>query len=215
MAHTRERFMAKVALPEDDPGGCWVWTGAQDGRGYGKVWDGARSARAARLAVQLDGRDTPDGMQVDHLCRNRLCVNPAHLEVVTARENNLRSQSLSARRARQTHCLRGHEFTEENTRRDRLGRRVCRECRRIRSKRRAPHYMAEPRPCRRCRQLFIPRGRGRPPICCPVCRSENALSGHVDGPEPEWAVEYRERVRGRAGEALADDAHPLHIGAIK
>ena len=72
---------------------------------------------------------------------------------------------------------------------------------------------AKARPCRRCRNLFIPRSKGRPPVLCPVCRSEKGLTGASEPAEPEFWARMREEVRGRAGEALEDAAHPLHIEA--
>jgi hypothetical protein len=70
----------------------------------------------------------PIGLVIDHLCGVTSCVNPAHLEPVTQQENVLRSGSLSAQRARMTHCLRGHPFDERNTRITRRGERCCRAC---------------------------------------------------------------------------------------
>lgn len=84
---------------------------------------------AHRFAYESMRANIPSGLQLDHLCRTRLCVNPWHLEPVTARVNILRSEGAAAHNARQTACLRGHAFTEENT----LllnGRRCCRACNR-------------------------------------------------------------------------------------
>lgn len=73
--------------------------------------------------------------------------------------------------------------------------------------------MASARPCRRCRALFIPRGRGRPPVFCEPCRAEQGVSTGSEEPEPEFWRQMRDQVRGRAGEALEDVAHDLHIEA--
>lgn len=124
-----ERFWAKVRF---DASGCWLWTGAEDGKGYGAtrrgVEEGSRVVHAYRWAYEALVGAVPAGLQLDHLCRNTLCVNPAHLEPVTARENWRRGESPSAQRAREAHCKRGHEFTKRNTYYWR-GKRICRACR--------------------------------------------------------------------------------------
>jgi hypothetical protein len=131
-----ERFWQKVE-PEPNTG-CWLWTGGLRGSGrYGQFRNGKRLGFAHRYAYELLVGPIPDGMQLDHLCRVRLCVNPAHLEPVTARENTMRSEALTARNARKTHCLRGHPFDEANTIetvRDGRLHRTCRECDRSKSR---------------------------------------------------------------------------------
>ena len=82
------------------------------------------------LWEKWNNRKVPEGMELDHLCRNRACINPNHLEAVTHRENCLRGASPPAHFARQTHCVNGHAFDETNTylRHDGQGKRKCRTC---------------------------------------------------------------------------------------
>ena len=106
---------------------CWVWLGCRVG-GYGQMGISDRKrVFVHRLAyAQLVG-PIPDGMTLDHLCRNRSCVRPDHLEAVTQRTNVLRGVGRSAVNARKTACPRGHAYTPENTRWSRK-KRHCREC---------------------------------------------------------------------------------------
>jgi hypothetical protein len=105
-------FWAKV----DATGDCWVWTGQQYSHGYGQVkrWIDGRTKTwyAHRFAFEALVGPIPKGLELDHLCRNRACVNPDHLEVVTHAENMARSP---LRGRSKTHCDRGHEYTPENT----------------------------------------------------------------------------------------------------
>lgn len=93
--------------------GCWQWTGAISRRkGYGSF----RFFYAHRIAYALMRGAIPDGLHIDHVCRNTGCVNPDHLEAVTSRENTLRGKGLSALAARRTHCSAGHLMSGENVR---------------------------------------------------------------------------------------------------
>ena len=126
----RERFWAKV----DRSGDCWEWRSAFYSNGYGSFWLNGRSRLAHRVAYELTVGPIPEGLQLDHVCRNTSCVNPGHLRAVTARVNTLRNSSPSAINAAKSACLRGHEFTVANTYVDRRGSRHCRTCRADRRK---------------------------------------------------------------------------------
>jgi HNH endonuclease len=128
-----ERFWEKVQKTET----CWLWQAGRSGNGYGVFYQGRRPFQAHRYAYETLIGPIPDGLPLDHLCRVRHCVRPEHLEPVTPRTNTLRSSiAPAAINAQKTHCKRGHEFTEGNTRvSQRDGERVCRECKRIQSRR--------------------------------------------------------------------------------
>lgn len=126
-----DRFWAKVA--KSTPGACWEWTASLTSTGYGQFNDGSRIRTAHRFAYELVVGPVPDGLVLDHLCRNATCINPAHLEPVTQRENIMRSPTAPpALNARKTHCKHGHELDGANLRirerPNRLPERVCRTC---------------------------------------------------------------------------------------
>lgn len=118
-----ERFWANV--DKGTSGDCWSWTGADNGSGYGRLWVNGVRIYAHRYAYELLVAPISDGLHIDHLCRNRRCVNPDHLEPVTRKENILRGVSPPAERARATHCIRGHKFDGQRANRNE---RVCRIC---------------------------------------------------------------------------------------
>ena len=128
-ARYRDAFEAKFVRGADDE--CWPWTAQKRSHGYGGFRMG-RVQLAHVAAVLLDGRKIPAGMVVDHECRNRLCVNPAHLRVVTKAQNTLEnSAGVASRNAAKTHCIHGHELSGNNLiRRDR--KRECRACLNVR-----------------------------------------------------------------------------------
>ncbi len=121
---------------------CWEWKGTVANSGYGIIYVGTkkdgRCHTAHRLGYLLAYGSIPEGLVVDHLCRNTLCVNATHLEAVTQAENNRRNPNGMAAK---THCVNGHEYTEDSTYRDpKNSYRQCKICRaeaqaRIRAKR--------------------------------------------------------------------------------
>lgn len=108
------------------PGPCWVWHGATNPRGYGNITYQQRTHKAHRFIYEWVVGPIPDGLTLDHLCRNTLCVNPEHLEPVTMVENIRRGT-----RATKTECKQGHEYTPENTIIKSNGTRRCRTCHNI------------------------------------------------------------------------------------
>ena len=127
---TAQRFWAKVDR-SGGPDACWPWTASKRENGYGQYTVSGKNWLPHRYAYTEVIGPIPEGMDLDHLCRNPACVNPAHLEPVTHRENVLRSDNFAAHYATQTRCKHGHELTPENIYLWR-GTRYCRECRRSR-----------------------------------------------------------------------------------
>jgi len=119
-----ERFWAKVSFT---PEGCWLWLGSK-AKGYGKLRFNTRMVSAPRFAYELTYGPIPTGLELDHLCRNRACVNPAHLEAVPHRTNALRGGGVGALGARKTYCQKGHRFDIFNTYISKSGKRQCRTC---------------------------------------------------------------------------------------
>lgn len=135
------RFLEKVDKQE---GGCWLWTAHGDVSGYGRFKMNGRDRLAHGVAYELFVGPIPEGLQLDHKCHNasdctagarcehRRCVNPDHLEPVTARENTRRGKTIAARYAARTHCGFGHPLSGENVRMQGGGARICRSCNRRR-----------------------------------------------------------------------------------
>ena len=103
----------KVRIQKTDH--CWVWIGAKDVYGYGSLKIDGKQKKAHRVLYKLHKGDLKDELTIDHLCRNRACVNPEHLEAVTLEENKRRGNSPAALNARKTHCPKGHPYSKENT----------------------------------------------------------------------------------------------------
>lgn len=121
---------------------CWIWTGAHATEGYGYFKIGSRTdgsrrnVRAHRVTYELVNGEIPEDLESDHLCRKPACVNPAHLELVTTRENQMRGINPQLNKDRsllRTCCPNGHLYDEANTYYYR-GYRMCRECKRLAGK---------------------------------------------------------------------------------
>lgn len=131
MTPEQERFLTHVS-PEPNTG-CWLWTAAVDRGGYGLFKATPKMVRAPKYSYEMHVGSVPEGLQIDHLCRARSCVNPDHLEPVTPKENTRRSPIHCGSR---THCPQGHPLSGDNLYKDPSGKRRCRKCRSAESKRR-------------------------------------------------------------------------------
>lgn len=112
--------------------GCWIWTGKISTKGYGQY--GKRSLLAHRASYETFVGPIPSGLTIDHLCATKACVNPAHLEPVTLRENCRRRDIYYGIGSAKTHCPQGHEYTAENTYVNKTNQRHCRKCANARAK---------------------------------------------------------------------------------
>lgn len=139
--HQSDIFERMHAMVSPEPmSGCWLWTGAIDKDGYGRAYISNKpggkglngrsrtgtTLAAHRIMFQVYRGEIPNGLGIDHLCRNRLCVNPAHLEAVTCRENLMRGNTHAKINSDKTVCLRGHEYKLRSD-----GGRFCPACRNI------------------------------------------------------------------------------------
>lgn len=130
-----QRFTTRYVV---DANGCWSWTGTTIKAGYSQISYQGRKFYGHRLSYEHFIGPIPDGLVIDHLCRNTRCVNPEHLEPVTTRENILRGDTIPGRYAARTHCKYGHELPTE---RKAWGERRCAIC----HARRAREYHARKR----------------------------------------------------------------------
>jgi hypothetical protein len=130
------RFFAKVT----QSGNCWLWVGAKHEDGYGQFWNGRRQVKAHRWVYERLVGPIPDGLQIDHLCRNPSCVNPQHLEPVTQAENIRRGAAPSTVARRTGMCSKGHSLDDAYVRPS--GGRECRMCRRETERKRSARSRA-------------------------------------------------------------------------
>jgi hypothetical protein len=165
-----ERFYSKIMIM---PNGCWLWTGKISTSGYGRLFVGEgrkRVVQAHRWIYEHINGEISNDLDVDHLCRNRWCVNPEHLEPVTRRENLLRGNTIVASHAIKTHCPSGHPYDGKNTYYYK-GLRYCKICRNIHRERSRLKYAKKAslsRPYRLPRQKH---GYGQP----------DTFSGEING----------------------------------
>lgn len=133
----RTRFASKYDVQRGT--GCWVWRGPLDRDGYGTFHLRRLTRRAHRVGWYDLRGPIPEGMVVNHACRNRRCVNPQHMELTTPRENALRdTTSVAAINGRKTHCPRGHEYDRQYG-----SRRSCSICEKAKKKRLRAKWQAE------------------------------------------------------------------------
>jgi hypothetical protein len=128
-------FWVKVGSRTDN--GCWPWLASKDSDGYGNFWVGGKCRGAHRVSYELIVGGVPEGLQLDHLCKRRDCVNPWHLEPVTPKENKYRSRKQFVEEVPHTKmiCVNGHPYTTDTTYLEPRGGKQCRICMRATTER--------------------------------------------------------------------------------
>lgn len=115
------------SMPEPNTG-CFIWTGSLFTGDYGRMWVRDKQIMAHRISYFIYKGKIPEDFVIDHICNNPSCINPEHLEAKTQKDNSNRCVgSPTTVNAQKTHCIRGHEFSDENTKRGKNGRR-CIKC---------------------------------------------------------------------------------------
>jgi hypothetical protein len=132
--------LGPIPILKPELGNCWVWTSALNTKGYAQIGFKGRQPLVHVLVYGWEKGEIPSGYECDHLCRNRACVRPSHIEPVTRRDNILRGIGLAAENYRKTHCCNGHEYSKENTYIRPYGGRDCRICCRERTRQ---YYMRQ------------------------------------------------------------------------
>jgi hypothetical protein len=125
MAEAKPYILENISVA---PNGCWNWLRGKGACGYGHLHIDKKCLKAHRVSYEVFIGPIPRGLHIDHLCRNRACVNPHHLEPVTCKVNLLRGESFSAVNAAKTHCHRGHELSGDNLFKRRGNKRGCKQC---------------------------------------------------------------------------------------